>query len=109
MFDERPQMVMAESSDGGETIRPAAINERRSLEVAGCAREDKPLLIAEQGQIGISEQGHGAEIWQLLFDFGKAVGRLLAKLSTCRWAYTADISDIPSIFCWSTKSCNLGE
>ena len=84
MFGERPQMVMAESSDGGETIRPAAINECRSLEVAGCAREDKPLLIAEQGQIGISEQGHGAEIWQLLFDFGKAVGRLLAKLSTCR-------------------------
>lgn len=77
-------MVMAESSDGGETIRPAAVNECKSLQVAACAREDKSLLIAEQGQIGISEQNHGAEIRQLLFDFGKAMGRLLAKLSTCR-------------------------
>jgi hypothetical protein len=84
MFGERPQMVMAESSDGGETIRPAAINECRSLELAGCAREDKPLLTAEQAQIGVSEQNHGAEIRQLLFDFGKAMGRLLAKSSTCR-------------------------
>ena len=74
MFGERPQMVMAESSDGGETIWPAGINDCRSLEVAGCAEEDTPLLIAEQS--------HRVEIWRLLFDFGKAMGKLLAELST---------------------------
>ena len=74
MFGERPQMVMAESSDGGETIWPAGINDCRSLEVAGCAEEDTPLLIAEQS--------HRVEIWRLLFDFGKALGKLLAELST---------------------------
>jgi hypothetical protein len=76
MFGERPQMVMAESPDGDETIWPAGINECRFSKVAGCAEEDTPLSIAEQS--------HRVEIWRLLFDFGKAVGKLLAELSTCK-------------------------
>jgi hypothetical protein len=95
MFGERPQMVMAESPDGDETIWPAGINECRFSEVAGCAEEDTPLLIAEQS--------HRVEIWRLLFDFGKAVGKLLAELSTCKWAYAADIGHLSRIFCWLTQ------